>query len=70
MLFTQEQAYDLVYAAREAQIRFKRARTEKNKGNPAYQQWDSDRLDECIAHYKEMEHMLRIKYQETFGEPW
>ena len=42
MMFTQDQAYHLVYAAREAQIRYKRARTEKNKGNPAYQMWDDD----------------------------
>ena len=70
MDFTQQEAYDLVYAAREAQIRYRRARTEKRKGNPAYQLWDDDTLDEYIAHYKEMEQMLQDKYQQTFGEPW
>ena len=68
--FTREQAYDLVYAAREAQIRFKRARTEKRKGNPGYQQWDEERLKECIDHYSDMEDMLKSKYLETFGEHW
>ena len=68
--FTKEQFYDLVYAAREAEIRFKRARTEKRNGNPAYQQWDDERLDECINHYKQMELMLRDKYEQTFGEIW
>ncbi len=62
--------YDMVYAAREATIRFKRARTLFREGNEAYSQWDEDTLAERIAHYTNLEVMLQERYQAAFSEEW
>ena len=68
--FTQDEFDDLIYAAREAHIRFKRARTEMNRGNPHYQMFDIDSLNADIAHYTAVENSLREKYAAAFGETW
>ena len=72
--FTQAEFYDLVYAAREAEIRFKRLRT---KTWAEAESWHPDaveaRVADCnenIAHYKAMEKWLKEKYRDTFGEEW
>ena len=57
-VFNQDEYYDLIYAAREATIRFKRARTEFRKGNEAYSQWDEETLEERITHYTSLEDRL------------
>ena len=68
--FSKDEMNDLIYAAREAEIRFKRARTEFRKGNESYSSWDPEDLEYNINHYKEMEQMLKDKYREAFGEYW
>ena len=68
--FSKDEMNDLIYAAREAEIRFKRARTEYRAGNPSYSQWHPEDLEYNIKHYKGMEQMLKDKYREAFGEYW
>ena len=68
--FSKEEMYDMIYAAREARIRFKRARTEMRAENVAYIQWDEESLDYNIKRYTAVEVMLRERYQEAFGEEW
>ena len=59
---------DLIMAARDATIRFKRARTEMRAGNEAYSQWDEETLRERIAHYINLEDKLKALYQAYYGD--
>ncbi len=68
--FSKEEMNDMVYAAREATIRFKRARTLFRAGDVAYSQWDEETLDYNIKRYTAVEVMLREKYEVAFGEEW
>ena len=72
--FTKAEFYDLVYAAREAEIRFKRLRTktyaEELETDPEVYQYRIEDCNEGIAHYKAMEKWLKDKYREAFGEYW
>jgi len=56
--FSQDEMNDLIYAAREATIRFKRARTEFRSGNKVYSQWSEEDLAERVAHYSKLEEKL------------
>jgi len=67
---TQSEMYDLVYAAREAEIRFKRLRKAVRRGDEDVSQWSESECNEEIRHYKRMERMLKIRYEDTFGEAW
>ena len=80
--FTKDEFYDLIYAAREAEIRFKRLRTktwseqaEAEAKVPGCRLADEhlyeDRIMECnenIKHFKAMEAWLKVKYLNAFGE--
>ena len=66
--FTQKELDQMVSAAREATIRFKRARAEFRAGNEAYSHWDEEILRENIAHYSNLESTLRARYIAYFGE--
>ena len=68
--FSKEEFTDLIYSAREATIRFKRALTLYRSGNDDYSHWDFDTLSERIAHYHNLECRLRAKYEVAFGEAW
>ena len=72
--FTKGEFYDLVYAAREAEIRFKRLRTktwaEKDELDPETYEYRIEDCNEGIAHYMNMEKWLKDKYHEAFGEYW
>ena len=68
--FNKEEMNELIYSAREATIRFKRARTELHNGNDSYSQWDEEVLAEKIAHYSNLESKLVAKYQASFNEEW
>lgn len=70
MDFSREEFNDMIYAARDAGIRFKRARTEFNKGNESYSQWTLEDLDERIQHYKRLELRLASQYEQAFGDVW
>ena len=68
--FSQDEMNDLIYAAREATIRFKRARTEFRSGNQVYSQWSEEDLAERVAHYSKLEEKLVAQYESAFGEAW
>ena len=68
--FTRDEMNDLIYSAREAQIRFKRARTLYREGHESYAMWDEDTLNESISKFSNLEADLREKYQAAFGEAW
>ena len=74
VMMTQSEMYDLVYAAREAEIRFKRLRTktraEKDTMDEETYQYRITDCNENIRHYKRMERMLKVRYEDTFGEAW
>ena len=72
--FSKDEFYDLVYAAREAEIRFKRLRTktyaEKDTMDAETYDYRVEECNESIAHFKSMEKWLKDKYREAFGEYW
>ena len=72
--FGKDEFYDLVYAAREAEIRFKRLRTktyaEKDEMDPEDYDYKIEECNESIAHFKSMEAWLKNKYRKSFGETW
>ena len=72
--FTRSEFYDVVYAARSAQIRYKRLRTQVRKNvenlDVEYVSWKIDDCTEMIRHYNAMEDWLRNKYYQAFGENW
>ena len=65
-----EEFDDLIYAAREATIRFKRARTEFHKGNEAYSMWNVEDLNEKIEYYANIERRLVTQWNEATGMIW
>ena len=71
--FTRSEFYDLVYAARNAQIRFKRLRKERRENDTLSAEekeyWENDCNFE-ISHYKSMESWLCDKYRKAYGEEW
>ena len=56
--FTEDQYDSICYAAREAQIRFKRLRTQVLAEVPELAHWTVEQLDQKIKHYKELEDFL------------
>ena len=72
--FNKAEFYDLVYSAREAEIRYKRLRTkirnEKDEMDPESYDVRIEDCNESIAHFKSMEVWLRGKYREAFNEEW
>ena len=56
--FTEDQYDSVCYAAREAQIRFKRLRTQVLAEVPDVAHWSIESVDEKIKHYKELEDFL------------
>ncbi len=55
---TDDQYDSVCYAAREAQIRFKRLRTQVLAEVPELAHWTVEQLDKKIQHYKELEKFL------------
>ena len=64
--FAKHEMFDLISAAREAHIRYKRARTELNNNNPRYEMWDIETLNERIEHYLNLESKLLSLYEAYF----
>ena len=62
--------YDLIYAAREAQIRFKRLRKCVRRGDEDTGHWTEDECNEKTEHYRSIEMDLRQKWQDAYGEAW
>ena len=66
-----KEEYDmLVYAAREAQIRFKRLRKRVLRGDTDVCHWDIEEVYEEIERFKTHEAQLTDKFQELTGESW
>ena len=68
--FSKEEMNDLIYSAREATIRYKRARTLYREGHESYAMWDEDTLNDKVAKFANLEASLCEKYQAAFGEAW
>ncbi len=68
--FTQDEMNDIIYSAREATVRFKRARTLYREGHESYAMWDEDTLHHNIKKYTSLEESLRERYEVAFGEEW
>ena len=66
--FNQKELDNLISAAREATIRFKRARTHFRNGDENYSHWDEEVLTESIQHYTNLEANLKAKYEAHYGE--
>lgn len=67
--FTLDEFDALIYAAREAQIRFKRLKSQINDGSYS----GGIDLEECdvkVSHYKEMEKNLTDRWKESTGKEW
>ena len=56
--FTEDQYDSVCYAAREAQIRFQRLRTQVLAEVPELAHWTIEQLDQKIDHYKKLEDFL------------
>ena len=71
--FTQSEFYEVVYAAREAQIRYKRLRSKYREDDTLDDDTKKYRTEDCtimIGHYKSMEMWLCDKYLQAYGENW
>ena len=68
--FTLEEYDTIVYAAREAHIRFKRARTELRAGNERYAHLDEETITKDIEKYAELERMLIARWEESSEREW
>ena len=61
---------DIIYACREAQIRFQRAKTELNHNNERYLHWNKDYLNEKICHFADLEGRMISKFEHATGGPY
>ena len=67
---TPDEFDELVYAARDAGIRFKRMRTMWLKDETLYAHWNLEELDEKISHYERLEKQLTDLYYLQTTESW
>ena len=67
---TDDDFNDIIYAAREAQIRFMRLRTQVRAGDPSAHHWSEDECDDKIAHYLKLEAELARSYKSITGNDW
>ena len=68
--FTPDEMDDIIYAARDVQIRFSRLRKCVKRGDEDVQHWSESECDRKIDHYKNLETKLIAKYWEAFGNDW
>jgi len=68
--FSKEEYDELVFAAKEARIRWKKAKTLWKVKHHAYLKHDEKELDENISRFAEVEEMLLSRYKKTNGEDW
>ena len=66
--FSPDEVIDMIQAAREATIRFKRARTELRKGNPNYLHFQEDFLTEQMCNFADLEGKLVARYEYYTGK--
>ena len=65
-----EDMNDVIYAAREAFIRWKRARTEMRKGNDSYTHLNEVYVEEKMAYWTAHEEKMVRLYEDATGETW
>ena len=68
--FTEAEFSELISAAKEAQIRWKKARTLWKVGHHAYLRHDENELEENIERFSQIEKMLIERYRTVTGENW
>ncbi|QNI53710.1 hypothetical protein SynBIOSE41_01189 [Synechococcus sp. BIOS-E4-1] len=68
--FTKEEFDELVAAAKEAGIRWKKARTLWKVRHHAYLKHNEQELEENIERYKQTEKMLIDRYKTVTGNDW
>ncbi len=61
---------DVIYAAREAVVRWKRARTEMRKGNDSYNHLNEGYVDEKLTYWTAHEAKMIRLYEDVTGEAW
>ena len=68
--FSQDEFDDLIYAAREANIRFSRLRKCVKRGDEDVSHWTVEECDKKIQHYKSLESNLISKFRQAFDTDW
>ena len=68
--FSEAEFSELISAAKEARIRWKKARTLRKVRHHAYLKHDENELEENIERFAKVEKMLIERYRETTGETW
>ena len=68
--FSQAEFSELISAAREARIRWKKAKTLWKVRHHAYLKHDENELEENIERFANVEKMLIERYKESTGESW
>ena len=61
---------DIVYSAREAQIRFTRLRKAVRRGDPDVSHWTEEECEEKMDKYADVETLLKDLYRNATGEEW
>ena len=68
--FTKKEFGELIAAAKEAGIRWKKARTLWKEGHHAYTRHNEQELRENIERFKQTEKMLIDRYKTVTGDEW
>ena len=68
--FTKEEYGELIAAAKEARIRWKKARTLWKVGDHAYLRHNEQELEANIERFKQTEQMLMDRYKTLTGDVW
>jgi len=68
--FSNEEFSELIAAAKEAQVRWKKARTLWKVGHHAYLKHNEQELTENINRFKQTEQMLLDQYKSLTGNDW
>ena len=68
--FSNEEFSELIAAAKEAQVRWKKARTLWKVGHHAYLKHNEQELTNNINRFKQTEQMLLDHYKSVTGDDW
>tara|TARA_B100001113_G_scaffold245570_1_gene202053 strand:+ start:190 stop:576 length:387 start_codon:yes stop_codon:yes gene_type:complete len=68
--FSEEEFRELIAAAKEAQVRWKKARTLWKVGHHAYLKHNEQELTDNIDRFKQTEQMLLDRYKSVTGDDW
>ncbi len=68
--FSNEEFSELIAAAKEAQVRWKKARTLWKVGHHAYLKPNEQELTNNINRFKQTEQMLLDRYKSVTGDDW